>query len=204
MTAYSGLDDCMIFDFETLSTDPHDGVVLSFAMVNYYESRFESETPYTYHELLGNCKFIKFDVIDQVKSYNRKINKSTLEWWGKQNDEAKSVLEPSDTDQSIANLHDMMVINRPTNLKKVFSRRNTFDPMFVNSIMAATGFPSPYPWWDVRDTISYIEGLSYGSDLKNNFIPDGLKEHFVPHDPRHDIVMDVMRMQTVIQAVTAF
>lgn len=204
MSAYGGLDDCIIFDFETLSSKPHDGVVLSFAMLSYAEVRFNSDHPYSYHELLENCKFIKFDVVDQVKTYGRKIQKDTLEWWGKQNEQAKAVLEPSEMDQSIADLYDLIVVNKPTNLKKVFTRRNTFDPMFVSSIMEVTGKTEPYPWWDVRDTISYIEGMSFGSGLKNNFIPDGLEEHFVHHDPRHDIVMDVMRMQSVVQAITAF
>ena len=107
-------------------------------------------------------------------------------------------------DVSIADLNSWMIVNRPMNLEKVFTRRNTFDPVFMSSLMKATGNPDPYDWWLVRDTISFIEGLSFDSGLKNNFIPEGLDEHFVAHDPRHDIAMDVMRMQTVIQAVTAF
>ena len=204
MTAYSGLDTCTIFDFETLSSNPSDGVVLSMAMLNYAEVRFTGDMPYTYQELLDNCKYIKFDVESQVKAFSRKIEKDTLEWWGKQNAEAKKVLNPSKDDRPITELHDFFALHKATNMKKVFTRRNTFDPMFMSSICQATGYPDPYPWWDVRDTISYIEGMSFGSDLKNNFMPDGLEEHFVHHDPRHDIALDVMRMQTVAQAITAF
>jgi hypothetical protein len=70
--------------------------------------------------------------------------------------------------------------------------------------MKATGNPQPYDWWDVRDTISYIEGLVHPQDIKTNFIPEGLEEHFVVHDPCHDIAMDVMRIQTIVQAISAF
>ena len=204
MSAYDGLDDCLIYDYETLSQRPSDGVVLSLATLNYAEVRFNSEQPYTYHELVSKCKFMKFDVESQVKTFGRKIQKETLDWWGKQNVEARTVLKPSDMDESIADLYSFFAVNKPTNLKKVYTRRNTFDPVYTSSLMEATGYPSPYDWWLVKDTISFIEGLTYGSDLKNNFIPEGLEEHFIHHDPRHDIAMDVMRMQTIIQAVTAF
>lgn len=203
MSAHDGLDTCVIYDFETLSQDPVNGVVVSFAMLNYRESRFVDD-PYTYQELVDKSFYMKFDVEDQVKNYNRVIEKSTLEWWSKQSKEAQSKLAPSSDDASISELYDFFTVNRATNMRRVYTRRNTFDPIFMTSLMKATGKPEPYDWWDVRDTISYIDGLSYGVDLKNNFIPDGLEEHFVAHDPRHDIAMDVMRLQTLVQAVTAF
>lgn len=200
MAAYDGLDDSVIFDFETLSTDPADGAALSLAMLNFYPGRFTT-MPYTYAMLLEKTQFIKFDVADQAKNYGRKIQKDTLEWWGKQNAEAQKQIQPSSDDKSIKDLYAFFAVNKATNLKKVFTRRNTFDPIFMNSLMKATKNPSPYDWWLVRDTISYIEGLSHGVDMRNDFIPDGLEALFVKHDPRHDIVMDVMRMQTLVRAV---
>jgi hypothetical protein len=61
---------------------------------------------------------------------------------------------------------------------------------------------NPMHWGSIRDTRSFIDGLAYGSKLNNKFIPEGLQSKFVEHDPCHDIVMDVMRMQTLIQAVS--
>jgi len=203
MSGFQGIDTCTIYDFETLSQNPVDGVVVSMAMMSYSEARFVDK-PYTYPELLDKCHYIKFDVEDQVKSYNRKIEKDTLEWWSKQNKTARDKLAPSSDDVSIADLYSFFVVNKPVNMEKVYTRRNTFDPIFMTSLMKATGNPEPYAWWDVRDTISYIEGLVYPQEIKTNFIPDGLEEHFVVHDPCHDIVMDVMRIQTIVQAVTAF
>ena len=200
MPSYNGLDNCTIFDFETLSQNPQNGVVISMAMLNYAEVRFSS-MPYTYEELLSKTKYIKFDVADQVKSYNRKIQKSTVESWGKQPKEAQEALKPSSTDQSISDLYGFFIVNKATNLNKIFTRRNTFDPVFMTSLMEATGNPEPYDWWSVRDTISYIEGLSHGIDLRNDFIPEGLENQFIKHDPRHDVVMDVMRMQVLTQAL---
>lgn len=200
--SFGGIDTCTIYDFETLSQNPVDGVVVSFAMMNFDPNRFEV-SPYTYEELLGKTHYLKFDVEDQVKNYNRKIEKSTLEWWSQQNKEAQAKLAPSSDDKSIAELYGFFVVNRATNLDKVYTRRNTFDPIFMTSLMKATGNPEPYDWWSVRDTISYIEGLSYGVELDTGFIPEGLEDKFVKHDPTHDIAMDVMRLQTLVQAVTA-
>jgi hypothetical protein len=46
-----------------------------------------------------------------------------------------------------------------------------------------------------------IEGMSWGTDMDNGYIPEGLAAKFIAHDPRHDIVMDVMRMQELARAL---
>lgn len=204
MTAYDGLNDCVIFDFETLSTDRVKGVVVNMALLTFSEGRYTSNIPYTYNELVDNCKLIKFDIDDQVKNYSRVISKDTLEWWGKQSKEAKKQLNPSPDDKSISELFHFWVVNITLhNLKKVYSRGNTFDPIILDYILEQTGTDpsSAMKHWQIRDTRSTIEGMAWGHNISNSFIPDGLDEHFIAHDPRHDIAMDVMRMQTLAQAL---
>ena len=195
-------DDCVIFDFETLSSDVNRGVVLSIGLLTYTSSRFSND-PYTYEELLENTKYMKFDVTEQVKKYDRKIQKSTLDWWNTQGIEAKKVLDPDPSiDQSIDKLYNFFVINvNMNNLKTVFTRGNTFDIPILEGILKETGNDIPYPFWMVRDTRSYLDGLLYGANTRNSYIPEGCKEKFVAHDARHDVVMDVMRMQTIIEAL---
>ena len=53
-----------------LSQDPVKGVVISFAMLSFDESRF-IDKPYSYEELLKNCRMIKFLVDEQVKEYGQ-------------------------------------------------------------------------------------------------------------------------------------
>jgi len=199
-------DDSIIYDFETLAQNPYDGVVVSFAMMNFDRSRFENN-PYTYQELVDSTSYIKFDVAEQVSHYNRKIEQGTLDWWSKQNATAQAKIAPSSDDVSISELYKFFMINRTEDRgpykSKIYTRRNTFDPMFMTSIMKATGNPEPYAWWDIRDTISYIEGLVHPQNIRTDFIPEDLEEHFVAHDPCHDIAMDVMRIQTIIQAIVA-
>lgn len=193
-----------IYDFETMSQDPVNGVVVSFAMLNFDPKRFTTN-PYTYHELVDNAKFMKFDVVDQVMNYGRTICKETVAWWGKQSKEAQAAIAPNAAvDRPISELYSFYKENMPDYPRLTYTRRNTFDPVFMTSLMKATGNSEPYAWWDVRDTISYIEGLAITGDIKNNFVPDDLVEHFVAHDPRHDIAMDVMRLQILVDAVTSF
>ncbi len=196
------MNECVIYDFETLSQDQNKGVVISLALLSYSEKRFVSN-PYTYEELLDNCKKIKFNVEEQVTKYNRTISKETLGWWKAQNKEAQKQLVPSSEDVSIDLLYDFLIENIDLkNHKKAFTRGNTFDPIFMDSLLKENNRVNPMHWGSIRDTRSYIEGLAFGSTLSNKFIPDGLNEKFVPHDPSHDIVMDIMRMQTLIQAVS--
>jgi len=198
-----GMENEVIYDFETLSQEFDTGPVVSMSLLSYDEGRFASDNPYTYSELLGMAHLIKFKVEEQVKKYGRKIQMDTLEWWGGQSEEAQKQLKPSDKDQSITELYSFIVVNTNLqNLQRVFTRGNTFDPMFLKSILKAVGKDDPFPWWLVRDTRSYIEGMLQGSEVSNNsFIPKELESKFVHHDPIHDVVMDVMRMQILKRAI---
>jgi hypothetical protein len=198
------INECVIYDFETLSQNQINGVVLSFAMISYSESRFNS-SPYSYQELVNSAKMIKFDVAEQVKKFERKIDKSTLEWWQNQPKKAQAQsLKPMSTDKSITELYSFFVENANVEeIKKVYTRGNTFDPIFFEHIMKQIGKEDPYPWWVIRDTRSLLDGLLWGTDANNKFIPPGLEKSFIAHDPCHDIAMDIMRMQTIIQALNS-
>ena len=74
----------------------------------------------------------------------------------------------------------------------------------MDYILDQTGYDKneAYKFYQFRDTRSTIDALSWGHNLNNSFIPDGLEEHFVAHDPKHDIAMDVMRIQTLVKAIS--
>ena len=190
----------IIYDFETLSQNMLTGAAVSLAALEFDTERFHDDG-YTYDELLGNVKSVKFDVQEQVKKYGRNIQKSTLEWWKKQGAAAQKQLQPSDEDISIAELYNWLTneFDIPS-YKAVWTRGNTFDPIFLRTILESAGDKDPFDqWWAIRDTRSFIDGMVYGSDIRNTFIPPGLDEKFVAHDPKHDVVMDVMRMQYLAQ-----
>ena len=193
-------DNCLIIDFETLG-DSKSCAVLCLAMYKFNEDNF-LKNPYNFMDIVEESKFIKFNVEEQVSKYDRVIEKGTLEWWSKLPSEARSVLNPSSDDVSISELWNIFTdYTSGMDFKKVYSRGNSYDPIIMENLFHVTGYGVPYPWWTIRDTRSTIEGMSWGSGLKNNFIVEECKDQFVAHDARHDIAMDVMRLQTLVQTV---
>lgn len=192
--------DCIIYDFETLGQKP-TSAVLCLAALRFNEDRYLSDEPYTYKELLDSARFIKFSVREQAEIYGRRIDKSTIDWWKTQSKDAQELIKESDADQSLVEIVPFFrnLIVDPSQISKVYTRGNTFDPIFLDSILENVKSPEVYNWWAIRDTRSMIDGLSFGSGLKNTFMVPGLEESFIHHDPIHDIAMDVMRMQYLVR-----
>lgn len=187
-----------IFDFETLSQNPIDAAVVSCAGLEFDMSIAEQKG-YTYLDLLGQVRFIKLNVKEQVERWNRKIEESTLEWWSQQTKEARASIKPSPGDHSLLTFIPWLEeqIDRKRT-KVVFTRNNTFDPVIVQSIAKDLNQQVPYDWWTIRDTKSFLDGLTYGSGIKDTFIPPEAEGKYVKHDPRHDVVLDVLRIQTIL------
>ena len=186
----------LIYDFETLGTEFADSAVVSLAALVFDSSKFASPG-YTYEELLESVNTVKFDVTEQVQNYNRTIDPETLKWWGELDPEAQKQLKPSADDMSISKLESWITsIADPENIERVYTRGNTFDPMFLHSIIGR----DPYPHWKLRDTRSTIEGMTlFNTSMKSGFMVPGLEEKFIPHDAKHDVSIDVMRMQFLMQ-----
>lgn len=194
--------DALVFDFETLSQNQQNGVVTSLALLNFSTERFLDQ-PYEFDELLADCRYIKFDVAEQIKGYGRKVQKETAEWWAKQGDEAKKQITPSSDDVSIAELYNWLMKNvNFDKLKKIYTRGGSFDPNFLESVLAACGKEVPFQWRMMRDTRSFIEGMGIGiKDFKNDFELKSFQGKFIKHDPRSDIVADVLRMQAMTRLI---
>lgn len=184
----------IIYDIETLSQDQYRGVIVSLALLNFDMKRVQYGPDYTWDELIDNVEFVKFDVTQQVKEYGRNICPETLAWWQSQSKEVQKQLNPSPDDIDIKELYSWFISN--IELADVaYTRNNTFDPVFIQFLCSQFGNPLPHHWWTVRDVKSTIDGMTWGQDIKDNFIPEGLEGGFIAHDPRHDVAMDVMRMQ---------
>jgi len=187
----------MIYDFETFGTNHSESAVVSLAALVFDSNKFTTGGGYTYEELLLNVANVKFDVADQVQNHGRTINPDTLKWWGEQSLEAQKQLKPSSDDMSISKLESWITsVANPETIERVYTRGNTFDPMFLHSII---GY-DPYPHWKLRDTRSVIEGMTlFNTSMKNGFMVPGLEDKFIPHDAKHDVAMDVMRMQFLMR-----
>jgi hypothetical protein len=195
---------CVIYDFETLGQNVLTCPALSFAVLKFNEDRFLSDSPYTYKELIDSCDYIKLDVMEQVRNYGRKPESEAIDWWKQQNEEAQRVLKPEETDASIEQLYDVvygLVRYESRPIEKTYARGPGFDSILLQSLLAHISKTDPFPWRSIRDTRSMIDGMLIGSNMSNKFVPEELKMLFVEHDPRHDISMDVMRMQTLQRSI---
>lgn len=190
----------LIYDYETLSLDRVKGAVLALAAISFDEERFTKD-PYSWEELLETSRMIKFDVTDQVKRYKRVIDKDTLQWWNDQGPEAQKLLKPSIDDRPIDDLYDFFNEVKPNPIHRVYTRGNTFDPIFTDYLLKDIKKPDIIKYNLVRDTRSLFEGMAYGTTIKQNFVPEGYEEKFIAHDPIHDIAMDIIRFQKLAQAI---
>lgn len=193
---------CMIYDYETLGTHTPTLPVLSIALANFDTDRF-IDNPYTFKEVVDSAQFHKFDVVEQVEKLGCKIEKDTMDWWLSQDKEVReSQVDPSPIDCTITGLYDI-IANMCDDKTLIFTRGNTFDPMITEFMLKKLGKGLPYPHWNVRDCRSYIEGLSYGSGLRNGFTPPELEgQTLAKHDPRVDIALDVIRIQSLVHAIS--
>ena len=191
-----------IYDFETLSKDRYHGVVVNVATLDFDEKRFVNN-PYTFSELVSNCKIFKFDIMEQKEKFGRTIDPDTFAWWKSQPMAAQMQLKPSAEDISIQDLHSKLSETYDFgSFKHVWTRGNTFDPIFMDGIFDQFGQPDIHAFWKIRDSRSWLDGMLHGTPLDNRFMPQDLDIDFIHHDAAHDISLDVMRIQTVIKALS--
>lgn len=190
------------YDVETLGKNKQTCPVLSIAGMEFDTDRFLSN-PYTLEELVGACSYMKFNVEQQVSEYGRVIEKDTLDWWKMQGPTAfASQVAPSDDDQDLAAIKDFFYANYKYDMP-TFTRGNTFDPVIVTGVYDQMNFDELVKWWNVRDFRSMFEGLSYGTDVNNKFMPGGIDESMiVAHDPRYDVAVDILRYQALVRAIS--
>jgi hypothetical protein len=193
----------LIYDYETLSNKPTEAPVLTMALYRFDSERF-IDNPYTLDEIVRDAKFFKFNAREQIEKFDRKPNKDTIKWWmNKPKPVQDSQFKPLATDISITNLVDIFFDNYVKD-DLVFTRGNTFDPVITEAVLSVIDKDfTAHPFWVIRDTRSYIEGMAYGNNINNSFMPDGVGDITDQlHDPRVDIALDVLRIQALAKALS--
>ncbi len=192
-----------IFDFETLGQNTQTCPVIDCSFIVVQEDSM-GNNEYTFDALVNSCSKIKLDVSEQVKKYGYKVEKSTVKWWESQGEEARKNIAPKASDVSLREFCEEVLsyLNGFSKIDYWWARSNTFDPIILERLFRDCGlideFNQVLKFWAVRDTRSFING-ALGFDFSDKFIPDEkLKEKFVAHDSRHDVAMDILRMQAII------
>lgn len=199
-----------ILDYETIGQDVFHVPVVNCSYYIFDWSRFTSDNPYTFEELINEIKFAKFDIEEQIKSKTAKFQMSDLEWWNEQGEEAKKQLKPSPDDMTVGEftntLYDYI---DGTRLFRWWSRSNTFDPILLHrnfrDYWHRSKLDEVLPYWLIRDIRTYIDTQFQFKNRKNGFCPydneDEWNKVFVAHNSVHDVAADILRMQKIERAI---
>lgn len=185
-----------IIDFETLGqTD--DAVLLSVGVLIIDPEILDPENPQkTFDDLVESGLYVKIDATNQVKKYNRRVSKETVDWWSKQGPEAKAVLARSVDDVDLINVAGLIESYlKANNFNGHLWSRGMIDGRWLQSMCSCTNTDVPSaPWWthrDVRTCIDVLCGTTRGYLPKSHsFGPNG----FIAHNPVHDCARDVIQM----------
>ena len=182
-----------MFDVETLGTESNS-VLLSLACIY-----FDPKTKPTYQQLRESAFFVKFDVRDQVETYNRKIYSDAVKWWEKQSDIAKrESLLPSAVDRSMADgislFHDWIKLMNDD--KCIVWTRGSLDDIILHSVERQLKVDTLFAYnrfRDVRTAIDIFYNSTNGYCDVNH--PEFMYERDVyKHDPVDDCAFDIMML----------
>jgi hypothetical protein len=183
-----------MFDIETLGVES-TSVILSVGMVH-----FDVNGVYKYDDLIERGLFVKFSVKDQVENYNRTVDKSTIEWWGKQNDFArKTNFQPSKNDLTV--IDGLGIINayiekHRKDKNETFWSRGSLDQVCIDSLCKSAGqelITFYNNWRDIRTAIDLL-----AVDAKNGYCsvkhPTFVRDDVCKHHPVHDCALDIFML----------
>lgn len=188
-----------VLDTETLAKFD-DAVILSLGMVVVPYDNFGTE----FLDILKAPGLeLKFDVRDQIKTYGRKTEASTIAWWKKQDAEAKKVLTPCDADVPLEYLPtalDAFIKSTGLDWKQIdLYDRNSFDIKKLQHIYEMNlGKKTPWDYqacWEIATTLKFLGFDRYG----------GVRPADVPgmiyHNALHDAALDAYRILKALRAV---
>ena len=200
----------LILDFETFGQSVIKAAIINCAYLVFDWKRF-TDKPYSYDELLNSCKMLKLDVKKQVSDGYIIEPSSLTEFWSKMPADVRKQIQPRDDDISYDEFCEQFLDSLYGHkIEYWWSRSNTFDPILLWRIFEDSGktkdLNDKLKFWRVRDIRTYIDACSDFSLDRNAFIPIEEKEwksKFKEHEPRHDIVGDVLRLQKLAQLMSA-
>ncbi len=140
--------------------------------------------------------YIKIDLSSYHDAFTE--SKSTREWWEKQGEEARFVLEPLSSDVNIVHAlgslcaHlDAWVLPLTKDGGQVFCRGYDFDGSILNHALDAYRFISPWSYNRFRCIRTVIDTLA---DTRNGYVHATTPDGFIKHHALYDAAKDVCIM----------
>jgi hypothetical protein len=183
-----------IFDVETLGKESNS-VMLSMAAIY-----FDPETKPSYEDLYNSAFFVKFDVEDQVRRLDRKIGKTTMQWWAKQCDivKVKSLKPNKALDVKFEDGYEAMrkwAESKKDDQCYVWARGN-LDQLVLDSFEEQLEIKPIWPfnrWRDVRTAIDILYNTSNGY-CPVNYKGFSAEAKVIKHNPVDDCAYDAMML----------
>lgn len=189
----------VIFDFESLGLG-ENSVLLSLGVLAFDTNEYDivnHGVEDTFNTLLKQGLYIKLDVKDQMETYGRTIDKSTLMWWTEQGEDAQAVLKKSELDEKLPKMEQIMnhylESNGVTKNTPVWSRGYT-EPMWYESVklnLNTYGSFRHYQYRDIRTLLNVSIEERYLSRNHINTIKQ--PESFIKHNALHDVCFDAVQ-----------
>jgi hypothetical protein len=186
-----------IFDVETLGKESNS-VILSMAAIYFEPDKEPSHT-----QLRDSAFFVKFDVQDQIKRLNRKVGKTTIEWWSKQCENARNKsFKPRADDITFEIGYEAMRqwANTKNDSKCWVWARGNLDQLVLDSMEEQLELKPIWPfsrWRDVRTAIDFLYGTTNGYvevDTPAWVEAFDSKLHITKHNPIDDCIFDAMQL----------
>lgn len=201
-----------ILDFETIGQDVFTAPIVNCSYYTFDWSRFSSDNPYTFEELVTSIRLDKMQLEPQIKEDGYVYKKRDIDWWMEQGPVARKQIMPSANDIPVSQfVTNIISYLQKTKLKYWWSRSNTFDPILLHRAFrdhaTREQLDEVLPYWRVRDIRTYIDTQFNFELKKNGFCPmDDEAEWakvFTPHNSIHDLAADILRIQRIERAINA-
>jgi hypothetical protein len=186
-----------IFDVETLGKESNS-VILSMAAIYFEPDKEPSHT-----QLRDSAFFVKFDVQDQIKRLDRKVGKTTIEWWSKQCENARNKsFKPRADDITFEIGYEAMRqwANTKNDSKCWVWARGNLDQLVLDSMEEQLELKPIWPfsrWRDIRTAVDFLYGTTNGYvevDTPAWVEAFDSKLHITKHNPIDDCVFDAMQL----------
>ena len=183
-------------DIETLSTRG-DAVVLSLGICIFELNRMQS-----FDEIVDKGTEMFFDPEEQI-SRGRHVSNDTMEWWGKQGEDARRVLDsPKELQinpRQFFSAFDVFCQTKDINMAYLqnqarwFARGPTFDMSILESLFGSYNVSTPWKFWLVRDIRTHLEALGLDTSIQLR-----RPKNMVHHNALHDAAYDVWALQQLL------
>ena len=187
-----------VFDVETLGKESNS-VILSMAAIY-----FDPDKGPSYKEMYDDAFFVKFDVVDQMKRLDRKVGKTTMQWWAKQCDNVKlKSFKPNPAiDVKFEDGYEAMrqwAASKNDDKCYVWARGN-LDQLVLDSFEEQLELKPIWPfnrWRDVRTAVDFLYGVNTGYVTVE--VPPWVESfdpalHVTKHNPIDDCCFDAMQL----------